>query len=218
MITVQISKKETKELQRKSKEISKKKLTKVRHLENKLLEKQNDSQGNSKTRRFYFFVDGLTEPTTPERISSIFEPYGTSIRTLPTNDKYFTFVDLETTEEEAINAFIDLSGREFFGNVIKVQFRHHKGMDKIAAKARKVALERLSSTNAALDNLTGGPSSRKRGLDMMNESIEYPTQYLKQSKVELPDTVKALITESAGSSGQADSHKDERFKELRSMD
>ena len=206
MLTVQISKKEILELQRKSKEISKKKLVEVRHLENKLLEKQNDLEGGSKTRRYYFFVDGLTEPTSPDQISSIFEPYGTSIRTLPTNDKYFTFVDLETTEEEAINAFIDLSGREFFGNVIKVQFRHHKGMDKIAAKARAVALERLSSTKAALDNLTGGPVSRKRGLDLMNDSIEYPTQYLKQSKVvQLPDTVKALITESA-----ADTRKDER--------
>ena len=51
-------------------------------------------------------------------------------------------------------------------------------MDKFAAKAKSIAIERLNSTNKALSNLT----SRKRGPD---DSNSYPTEY-KQKKENKP--------------------------------
>ena len=56
-------------------------------------------------RRFYFYVDGMVNQMTADQLCSVFQPYGKHIRCLPFAEKYFTFLDMVTTEPEAQSRF-----------------------------------------------------------------------------------------------------------------
>ena len=182
-LVVEISQRERHDLSNESKALAKKKLAEVRKKdqEERALMMENDD--GTSLRKYYLYLDGLTSPREKYEIASLFEPYGKIIKALPNEDKYYTFVDLETTEENAINAVLNVSGIDFFGNALKVQFRKNKGMTKVIEKLT----ERLKNPNLALNTM-----NRKRGMDM-SVPIEYPSQYTKQSKVDIPDSVKSLM-------------------------
>ena len=123
-IVVNVSQRESTELAAKSKTLSRTKLNEVRKKEMRQMEAEAERDQPDGVKKFYYYVDGITNPMTKFEVASIFQPYGKVLRALPTDDKYFTFVDLETTEESAIDALLDITGREFFGNTVKVQFRY----------------------------------------------------------------------------------------------
>ena len=122
-LVVEISQRERHELASKSKMVARNKISTMRKQEIKEIEEELAKDEPGGVKKFYYYVDGITSPLTKYEVASIFQPYGKVLRALPTEDKYFTFVDLETTEESAIDAFVDITGREFFGNSIRVQFR-----------------------------------------------------------------------------------------------
>jgi hypothetical protein len=110
-------------------------------------------------------------------------------------ERFFTFVDLETTQSRAIAACLDISGRVYCNNLLRVQFSKRRGQERISQLAKEAGLKRLQETNQQLDNLSAAMGM----VEQQQQQQEYSSYYsVEQQRVELPEGVRALTGLTSG--------------------
>jgi capsid protein len=112
-------------------------------------------------------------------------------------ERFFTFVDLETTQSRAIAACLDISGRVYCNNLLRVQFSKRRGQERISQLAKEAGLKRLQETNQQLDNLSAAMGMVEQ--QQQQQQQEYSSYYsVEQQRVELPEGVRALTGLTSG--------------------
>ncbi len=165
-----------------------------------------DAEGKrkeAKVRKYQLYVDGIREFMTNAQLAEIFAPYGRVGRLAILEGRFFTFVDLETTPAKAVAACLDISGREYYGNILRVQFSKRRGQERITQLAKAAAVERIKEANLQLESMamameasgaSGQPESsyftRREHAEPDGAVCEQPGPV---GRVELPEAVKALI-------------------------
>jgi hypothetical protein len=113
-------------------------------------------------------------------------------------ERFFTFVDLETTQSRAIAACLDISGRVYCNNLLRVQFSKRRGQERISQLAKEAGLKRLQETNQQLDNLSAAMGMVEQQ-KLQQQQQEYSSYYsVEQQRVELPEGVRALTGLTSG--------------------
>jgi hypothetical protein len=109
--------------------------------------KSQDPATDEAIKTFVLFVGGLKVPVTKMEMCSIFEPYGDpSVNEMGVNNRGYVFVELRTTEARAIQACLELSAEEFFGNRLKVEFKDKRGQEHLVAATRDLVGKKLTET------------------------------------------------------------------------
>ena len=104
-------------------------------------ENSGDEAEGEKVRKYQLYVDGIHGPMSNAELATVFAPYGRVGRLAILAGRFFTFVDLETTRARALAACLEVTGRDFFGNVLRVQFSKRPGQERISQQLRSMAAE-----------------------------------------------------------------------------
>jgi hypothetical protein len=101
--------------------------------------------GEGRVHKYQLYVDGLKQPMSNTDLAAVLAPYGQVGRLAILDERFFTFVDLETTQARAIACCLEVSGREICGNTLRVQFSKKSGQEHVMqlAQAAANARERL---------------------------------------------------------------------------
>ena len=165
-------------------------------------EEGEEGKKEDKIRKYQLYVDGIREPMSIEELGEIFVPYGRVGRLAILDERFFTFVDLETTQARAIDACLEISGREYCGNVLRVQFSKRRGQERITQLAKAAALERLQAANAQIDTLSAAMGRESEYSYFSRREDGQPDDDAMAVRVELPQGVRDLImAPSTSSSG-----------------